>query len=46
MSETGKFLVFFFAPVVVVDEVAKTGGINDGQMQTNTILFDIWWKAG
>lgn len=46
MSKKGKFYGENFAPVVVVNKVAKTGGINDGQMQTNTILFDIWWKAG
>lgn len=30
------------APLFVVDEVAKTRGINDSQAKANTILFDVW----
>jgi len=28
-------------PVIVVDKVTKTGGVDDGEAETDTILFDI-----
>jgi hypothetical protein len=30
-----------YIPVIVVDKVTKTRGINDSEMKTNTILFNI-----
>jgi hypothetical protein len=30
------------SPVIVVDKIAKAGGIDDGQVETNAILLNIY----
>ena len=29
-------------PVIIVDKVTKTGCVDDGKTETDTILLDIW----
>ena len=31
-------------PVIIVDKVTKTGGVDDGKAETDTILFDVCRK--
>lgn len=33
-------------PVIIVDKVTKTGGVDDGKAETDTILLDVWRKIG
>lgn len=32
-------------PLIVVDEIAKTGGINDSQAEAHTVLLNIYYVA-
>jgi len=35
-------LELFDLPVVIVDKVTETGGVDDGKAETDTILLNVW----
>lgn len=37
----GDYREEFCVPVIIVNKIAKAGGIDDGQVQTDTILLDV-----
>ena len=42
LSRSHKRPVHADVPLIVVDEVTKTGGINNSQAESHTVLFDIF----